>query len=70
MSVCPIRTRDRIISFQQDFLYHSFHSPISAFIVWSLLCGVLFHLNCRLFWVKFLFLFLHTMEVCGVWGVG
>ena len=53
MSVCLICRRDRIISSLLDFLYPSFHSPISAFRVWSLLCGVLFHLNCLLFWVKF-----------------
>ena len=53
MSVCPIHRRDRIISSLRNFLYPSFHSPILAFIVWSLLCGVLFHLNCDLFWVKF-----------------
>ena len=53
MSVCPIHRRDRIISSLWDFLYPSFHSPISVFIVWSLLCGMLFHLNCHLFWVKF-----------------
>ena len=52
MSVCPIHRRDRIISSLQDFLYPSFNSPISAFIVWSLLCGVLFPLNYHLFWVK------------------
>ena len=52
MSVCPIHRRDRIISSLRDFLYPSYHSSISAFIVWSLLCGVLFHLNCHLFWVK------------------
>ena len=53
MSVRPIRRRYRIISSLRDFQYPSFHSPISAFIVWSLLCGVMFHLNCHLFWVKF-----------------
>ena len=53
MSMCPIRREDRIISSLQDFLYSSFHSPISAFIVWNLLCGVLFYLHCHLFWVKF-----------------
>ena len=52
MSVCPIRRRDRIISSLRDFLYPSFYSLISAFIVWSL-SGVLFHLSCHLFWVKF-----------------
>ena len=52
ISVCPIHRRDRIISSLRDFLYPSFHCPISAFVVWSLLCGMLFHLNCHLFWVK------------------
>ena len=56
MCVCPIRRWDRTISSLWDFLDPSFHSPISAFIVWSLLCGVLFHLNCHLFWVKFFIL--------------
>ena len=54
MSVCSICRQHRIISCLQDFLYPSFHSLISAFIVWSLLCGVVIHLNCHLFWVKFL----------------
>ena len=52
MSVWPICRRDRIISSLRDFLYPSCHSSISAFIVWSLLRGVLFHLNCHLFRVK------------------
>ena len=53
MSLCSKRRRGRIISSLQDFLYPSFHSPIWAFNVRSLLCGVLYHLNCHLFWVKF-----------------
>ena len=64
MSVCPMRKQDRIISSLQDFLYSSFLSPISAFIVWSLLCGVLFHLNCHLFWVK---LFISILK--SVYGI-
>ena len=53
MYMCPIRRQDRIISSLWNFLFSSFHSPISTFIAWSLLCGVLFHLDCHLFWVKF-----------------
>ena len=55
MSVSPIRRWDRIISSQWDFLYPSFHSPVSAFIDWSLLCGVLFNLNCHLLRQEYMF---------------
>ena len=52
MSVCSIHRQDRKSHREEIIPFPFFHSPISAFIVWSLLCGVLFHLNCYLFWVK------------------